>query len=604
MKVTPEQELDLRETELLASRVRTGLVVWLATAVLYIVSDLWLGTPDSMVIHLARWSNVIALGAYFYLRRPRSRVQVERVAVAVVLQGAMVLALCAAVLPDPSASLILFSVMILGTATVLPWRFECQLFVVAVSSVALTIGMVWASADARMVVSNPMLGVFVSFVASAYIARVLEAQRDETNRAMATIKNDAAVSRALARIGRELIASLDEPALLQRLCALSAEVLECDSSYTYLIGADGLVTVVAGHGCRAGEWNVLRRVRLTRDELEPLLRPLRATGFAHWDFAQPGRRAVSDVINPDHPLGLGIYFALRKGDDLVGFQAAAFRDRCGTPTLYEGRLACGLSDLASLALETARLVEQLETANRFQSDFLANMSHELRTPLNVIIGYCEMLTDGAFGEVNAEQDATIRHLSNAAEGQLALISATLQLSRFDSGETPLELYDIDAEVFLEELRRDAGLVIGNGGLEFVWEAEPDLPVILTDAVKLKMVLKNLVDNAVKFTDRGCVAIRTRIVGNGLEFVVEDSGPGIPADATEVIFDAFHQHNSPQTRGRGGVGIGLYIVKRLVDALGGTIHLESEIGRGTTFEVWIPIANDQAGRPYETLREVG
>ncbi len=253
-------------------------------------------------------------------------------------------------------------------------------------------------------------------------------------------------------------------------------------------------------------------------------------------------------------------------------------------------------------------MEELETANRFQSDFLANMSHELRTPLNVIIGYCEMLTDGAFGDVNPEQEATIRHLSNAAEGQLALISATLQLSRFDSGDTPVEVYDVDTGVFLEELRRDAGLVIGNGWLEFVWEAEPDLPAICTDAVKLKMVLKNLVDNAVKFTDQGRVVIRIRSVGDGLEFVVEDSGPGIPPAATEVIFDAFHQHNSPETRGRGGVGIGLYIVKRLIEALGGTIRLESELGRGTTFEVWIPTTPGKDGivpdRPRDDLRQAG
>jgi signal transduction histidine kinase len=419
---SPEQEVALHETELFRSRVRAGMVVWLGAGLLFILSDLWLEPVRSVGLWVARGANVGALAALVYLRKPRSRRQVETVALLIVLLGVAVLSLSAAVVPDPAAALILLSVMVLGSATVLPWRFVCQVIVVVASCLSLAVAIAFATGSLASYVAQPMLGVFVAFAASLFIAKVLAAQRRATNEAM---------------------------------------------------------------------------------------------------------------------------------------------------------------------LSVARLVGELEEANRFQGDFLANMSHELRTPLNVIIGYCEMLVDGAFGSVNAEQGATIRHLSRAAQGQLDLISATLQLSRSESGETALETADVDLALFLEEIEREAGLMASSAGLAFEWRAARTPACVRTDAVKLKMVLKNLIDNAIKFTDRGGVTVRVDRLGDGVEFAVEDTGPGIPVEALETIFEAFRQHDCPQTRGRGGVGIGLYIVKRLVEALGGTVAVDSELGRGTEFRVWIP-----------------
>ncbi len=587
VQVDPQQEIEAREIELLTARVRAGLVVWLGAAIVFVASDLVLGLAQPAVVHLTRLSNLAAIAGYLYLRRPRQRWQIEAAAVSVMLVGIAVLSLCVAVLPDSAAALILLSVMVLGSATVLPWSFRCQVTVAVAAAVGMVCAAIWVSAEVRQSLSNPLLGVFISFGASIYIAKILEEQRNATNRAFATAQADARVSSALARVGRELIESLDEPALLRRLCSLTREVMGCAASYTFLVGEDGSVTAVAGDGCTDDEWEAMRRANVPSSSLAPLLAQLRNSGFAHVDLSDASCEMIVGRVHPGDSLTLGIYFALRKGEELVGFQAAAFRRTHRAPTLYEGRLARGLSDLASLALQNARLLKELENANRVQGDFLANMSHELRTPLNVIMGYCEMLEDGAFGEVNEEQKATIRHLSGAAEGQLALISATLQLSGLDSGDVPLETYDVDMTVFLEELERETGMVVRARGLDFVWQSQAEGVTLRTDAVKLKMILKNLVDNAVKFTDSGHVALRVQPVGDGLRFAVEDTGPGIPDTAKEAIFEAFRQDNRPQTQGRGGVGIGLYIVRRLAEALGGTVDLHSQLGAGTTFEVWVP-----------------
>jgi signal transduction histidine kinase len=268
----------------------------------------------------------------------------------------------------------------------------------------------------------------------------------------------------------------------------------------------------------------------------------------------------------------------------VGLQTVGYRGRSHLPTGYEERLALGVSHLASLALANARLVDELEEANRFKADFLANMSHELRTPLNVVIGYNEMLMDGAFGPLNAEQRDTLARVSETARGQLGLITATLQLSRFEARDVPVEQLEIDLHRLLEDLKRESEVLPERRRLTFGWRISPDLPVIRTDVVKLKMVLKNLIDNAAKYTEQGSVQISAERVGQDIRFEVADTGPGIAPEALEHIFAAFHQ---TVVSNRGGVGLGLYIVHRLVEALGGVVEVTSTLGVGSSFVVTLP-----------------
>jgi signal transduction histidine kinase len=129
-------------------------------------------------------------------------------------------------------------------------------------------------------------------------------------------------------------------------------------------------------------------------------------------------------------------------------------------------------------------------------------------------------------------------------------------------------------------------------LEFVWQVERELPPIYTDPAKLKVVLKNLIGNAVKFTEQGCVTVDAYPSARGIEIRVADTGIGIPPEALPVIFEPFRQLESATTRQHEGTGLGLHIVKRLLELLGGKIKVESELGRGSTFRVWVPTGEEQ------------
>jgi signal transduction histidine kinase len=240
-------------------------------------------------------------------------------------------------------------------------------------------------------------------------------------------------------------------------------------------------------------------------------------------------------------------------------------------------------------LENARLMEELERADRLKSDFVATMSHELRTPLNIIVGYNDLLLDGTFGSLTSEQTGVVVRADTSARQLLELITATLDLSRLDTADTPLELKEIALPELIGEIDAENRDWREKPNLHFGWNVAPALPRLRTDPVKLKVVLKNVIANAVKFTDRGSVTVDLRSLDGGVQITVNDTGIGIAPEMLPIIFEPFRQADSSATRRFGGVGLGLYIVRRLLDLLGGTVTVESELSRGSTFRVWVPTA---------------
>jgi signal transduction histidine kinase len=282
--------------------------------------------------------------------------------------------------------------------------------------------------------------------------------------------------------------------------------------------------------------------------------------------------------------------ALRRGKEMVGFHSACYLGRREPFTPQQERIARGIAQLASMALENARLVEELGHASRLKSDFVATMSHELRTPLNVIVGYNDLLLDGAFGEVTEEQADPLRRVENSARQLLDLINTTLDVSRLEAGRLPLNMEDVEPVALLREINAETRDLQERAGLEFVWDIAPTLPLLRTDPMKLKVVLKNLIGNAVKFTEHGSVTVSAQRHDGTVEFRVSDTGIGIPPEAQTVIFEPFRQGDSSTTRRHGGVGLGLYIARRLLEMLGGKIEVHSEPGKGATFRVSLPTVN--------------
>jgi PAS domain S-box-containing protein len=380
---------------------------------------------------------------------------------------------------------------------------------------------------------------------------------------------EAAISTALVRVGRELISAFNGPDLLDRLCEVTARVLECERSRTLLFDPqEGVYRVTASFGdsCRGA-------ARARTSGLPEAL----AAGVIR-------RLHVEDVSEAETLDGsdAALCMALRRGGELIGVHTAS--GTAGGFTAQQRRIAGGIAQMASLALENVRLVDELARANRLKSEFVATMSHELRTPLNIILGYHSLLLDGTFGELLADQRQSLERADLNARALAELIGATLDMSRLESGQLPLDLREFQVAELLRELEAETRDLRRQPGVRLEFDAVPALPALFSDPAKIKVVLKNLVGNAVKFTESGTIAVGALAADGGVELRVCDTGAGIAPELLPVIFEPFRQAGGGT---EGGVGLGLYIVRRLLAELGGTVDVDSAPGRGSTFRVWLP-----------------
>lgn len=242
--------------------------------------------------------------------------------------------------------------------------------------------------------------------------------------------------------------------------------------------------------------------------------------------------------------------------------------------------------------EDAQGIEALQRANRLKSELIAVLAHELRNPLHIIVGSIELLLEGAFGNLTPEQAEQLQHAAKRAGEIAELFNAALDLSRADAGQVALEVRDVNVPDLVREIDLETRELRERRQVAFAWEVAPDLLAVPTDPTKLKIILKNLVINGLKFTEQGGVTLDAHPREGGIQFSVADTGVGIPTDALCSIFEAFRQ--VPSTIHRSGVGLGLYIVRRLLEIMGGRVTVDSAPGRGSIFQVWIPVAAGKAG----------
>jgi signal transduction histidine kinase len=254
-----------------------------------------------------------------------------------------------------------------------------------------------------------------------------------------------------------------------------------------------------------------------------------------------------------------------------------------------------LAAQAVIALENVRLFteiqekgRQLELASQHKSQFLANMSHELRTPLNAIIGYTEMMADGLYGDVPEKALGVLQRVQNNGRHLLGLVNDVLDLSKIEAGQLVLTMEEYSVPDMVGTVVAATESLARPKNLKLSSTLTAGLPLGTGDARRLTQVLLNIVGNAIKFTDQGGVEIRASRVGDRFELSVVDSGSGIaPADQGR-IFDEFQQVDSASTRKKGGTGLGLSISRRIVQLHGGRITVQSEVGKGSTFTISIPV----------------
>jgi PAS domain S-box-containing protein len=413
--------------------------------------------------------------------------------------------------------------------------------------------------------------------------------RDITERKRAEAEQAAPleIAAALGRVGQEIISSLSSPALLDRLCQLTTEVMGCDRSGTSLWDArEDAFVPVACYGDSPEQWETIRLLRFRRSALATQIEAMERDGIFEMktaDLPDSVPKAAASACG----VTVSIMVPLSRGSELIGFHTADYRGREEVLSERHKRIARGIGQLASPALENVRLIEELDRASRLKSDFVATMSHELRAPLNNILGYSDLLLDGDFGPMTKEQVDTLQRIGKSAEGLLKLITATLDLSSLDTGQVQVDVQAIDLPDLVRELDAEISGLRENPNVNFAWDVAPELPELRSDPAKLKVVLKNLISNAIKFTHAGSVVVRLRERDGGVEFTVADTGVGIAREILPVIFEPFRQGGPATTRQHRGAGLGLCIVRRAIDVLGGTIEAESTVGQGSTFCIWVP-----------------
>jgi HAMP domain-containing protein/signal transduction histidine kinase/CheY-like chemotaxis protein len=256
---------------------------------------------------------------------------------------------------------------------------------------------------------------------------------------------------------------------------------------------------------------------------------------------------------------------------------------------------------AKLALEEK--AEQLALTSKYKSEFLANMSHELRTPLNSLLILSKLLSDNAQGNLSDKQVEFAKNIHDAGSDLLGLINDILDLSKIESGTVTLDIGEMPFTSMREQMNRTFAQIANDKKLEFAIDLAPDLPrSMYTDDKRLQQIIKNLLSNAFKFTERGHVKMSVTRAEDGwsvandhlnkagqvLAFSVEDTGIGIPEDKQRIIFEAFQQADGTTSRKYGGTGLGLSISREITRLLGGELKVESVPGRGSVFTLYVPL----------------
>ncbi len=434
-------------------------------------------------------------------------------------------------------------------------------------------------------------------VQKAHLYEQTRSQALELEKVNKDLKRREEIQKLLKELSQD-ITSLDIDSLLKKLTEKVCEFLQVDITDVRLLeGVTWQLRGVSGIdlGRLPQSWRRSTSSRQRSIWIQENRRPLMIPDIKQGPIESMGKVLESIGIRGF----LGVPILARSGEVIGILRALTYDPRHFTQE--EVDVLQQLANGTAIALENARLLDEtrkqtveLEKANKGKDEFLGFMSHELRTPLNVITGYTEMLRDGMLGKINAEQEKALGKMASHSKDLLTMISGILQATSLEAGAVNVKSDEVCLEDLLDELRSTYGVPLGKE-LALKWDYPSEFPVVRTDIEKLKHILENLINNAIKFTDQGHVAISARHVSGkkAVEFKVADTGIGIPEESLPVIFERFRQVDSSDTRAHGGVGLGLHVVKKFTEMLGGTVEVESEVDKGSTFTVTIPYNSNQA-----------
>ena len=425
--------------------------------------------------------------------------------------------------------------------------------------------------------------------------RLLEAEQDRTKQLMESLEQQTATSELLKVIGRS---TFDLQPVFEALADSAVRLCEAERSLIYRLDGDRL-RVAASHNATAEVLAFLER--------NPM--PLARASAAGRASVERRTIQIEDVLaDPEYtygatqvdPVRTVLAIPMLRGDELLGV-IVIYRHEVRPFTTSQIALMETFADQAVIAIENTRLfeevqartrelaktVEDLEIASQHKSQFVANMSHELRTPLAAILGYAELIQEGFYEPQGPKSLDALTRISSNGKHLLGLINTVLDIAKIESGQFTLNMTEYAIESVVETVRAATESLAHNKKLTLTTTVAKSLPMGLGDEQRLTQVLLNLVGNAIKFTDAGEVSIAAGARTGNFAVSVRDTGPGIPLDQQDRIFEQFHQVDSSMTKAKGGTGLGLAIAKQIVEMHGGRIWVVSTPGKGSTFQMELP-----------------
>ena len=370
----------------------------------------------------------------------------------------------------------------------------------------------------------------------------------------------------LQRIDRELNRNLDLDRVLNLTLSWALEGTRADS---------GVLCIPLGEG-------ETHTVRASRHEMEP---------------TDPDPGEIKLAMRSAEPIavgGLRLLIPIRLEQRTIGF--IDLRSR-GIPGFREEhkRFASRLADHAAVAIENARLYEELRRANLAKSEFVSFLAHELRTPISSVMGYGTLLADGTAGPLTPKQEKFLDAMQRNVNRMELLVSDLQDISRIEAGRLSLDPVKVSLETVVRNATQALSAQIEGQGQTLDVDIPDRLPPVEGDPMRLGQVVSNLLSNAHKYTPvGGRISISARAVNGYVECAISDTGIGISAEDQEHVFDKFFRAGSPAVESVPGTGLGLSIARSLVEIQGGSIEVESELGEGSTFRFTVPVASIDEG----------